>query len=377
MVSLVAASLPDGAEVVVPEGDFTSVVFPFLVHADRGVRVRQVPLAGLADAIGPATTAVAFSLAQSANGVVADADAVREAAARHGVLTLCDLTQAAGWMPSDASRFDVTTCSAYKWLCHPRGTAYLTVRPEVMDRLRPLAGRLVRRGVAVGLLLRAGHAAGRGRPPVRRLPGLAVLGRLRCRRWSCSRRSTPSRCGPTTPGWPTPCWPGSGSNPRAAPWSRCRIPRERWPLPSPSGERSSPAGPAGCGSRFHLWNDEADVELAADCAGVHGTHSERPVTRRHTHPMQEDEATRIAEALRGYGLIAHVARPSAYRFGIRVPLGDGREALWDVDGAAGLEAQIMRDGVLVGFVPQHRGVGEFDEAMTARAIATADYGTAP
>jgi hypothetical protein len=92
--------------------------------------------------------------------------------------------------------------------------------------------------------------------------------------------------------------------------------------------------------------------------------------------MQESEAARIADALRAYGLIASVARPSAFRFGVRVPLGDGREALWDVDGAAGLEAQIMRDGVLVGFVPQIEGSESFDEAMTARAIATADYGTA-
>ena len=45
-----------------------------------------------------------------------------------------------------------------------------------------------------------------------------------------------------------------------------------------------------------------------------------------------------------------------------------------MDGAAGLEAQIMRDGVLVGFVPQIEGSENFDEAMTARAIATADYG---
>ena len=91
--------------------------------------------------------------------------------------------------------------------------------------------------------------------------------------------------------------------------------------------------------------------------------------------MREDEASRIAQALRDYGLIAHVARPSAYRFGIRLPLGDGREALWDVDGAAGLEAQIMRDGVLVGFVPTIEGSESFDEAMTAQAIANADYGT--
>src|SRR5689334_15515008 len=36
MVSLVASALPDAAEVVVPEGDFTSVTFPFLVLAERG-----------------------------------------------------------------------------------------------------------------------------------------------------------------------------------------------------------------------------------------------------------------------------------------------------------------------------------------------------
>ena len=87
--------------------------------------------------------------------------------------------------------------------------------------------------------------------------------------------------------------------------------------------------------------------------------SERPADPGpgHTAAMQEAEAGRVAEALRGYGLIAHVARPSAYRFGIRLPLGDGREALWDVDGAAGLEAQIMRDGVLVGLRAEHRGLG--------------------
>jgi selenocysteine lyase/cysteine desulfurase len=138
MVSLVATALPDGAEVVVPEGDFTSVQFPFLVQADRGIDVRQVPLAGLADAVRPSTALVAFSLAQSSDGTLADVDAVREAAARHGALTLCDITQAVGWMPCRAADFDITTASAYKWLCQPRGTAYLTVRPEVMQRLRPI-----------------------------------------------------------------------------------------------------------------------------------------------------------------------------------------------------------------------------------------------
>ncbi|MQA81451.1 MAG: aminotransferase class V-fold PLP-dependent enzyme [Streptosporangiales bacterium] len=136
--ALVAAALPDGTEVVLPHGDFTSVVFPFLVHADRGVTVRHVPLARLADEIGPRTGLVAFSLVQSADGAIADGDAVREAAARVGARTFCDLTQAAGWLPVDASAYDVTAASGYKWLCQPRGTAFLTVRPELMEWIRPL-----------------------------------------------------------------------------------------------------------------------------------------------------------------------------------------------------------------------------------------------
>ena len=91
--------------------------------------------------------------------------------------------------------------------------------------------------------------------------------------------------------------------------------------------------------------------------------------------MREDEANRVAAALIERGVIARVARPSAFRFGIRIPLGDGREVLWDVDGAAGLEAQVMRDGMLVGFVPQIDGSESFDEQQTVEAILTADYGS--
>ena len=38
----------------------------------------------------------------------------------------------------DASADDITVCGTYKWLCSPRGTALLTVRPEVAARMRPL-----------------------------------------------------------------------------------------------------------------------------------------------------------------------------------------------------------------------------------------------
>jgi hypothetical protein len=92
--------------------------------------------------------------------------------------------------------------------------------------------------------------------------------------------------------------------------------------------------------------------------------------------MREDEANRVAAALLERGVMARVARPAAYRFGIRIPLGDGREALWDVDGAAGLEAQIMRNGMLVGFIATIPGSDTYDEQQTVDAIVATDYGAA-
>ncbi|PYY50796.1 aminotransferase class V-fold PLP-dependent enzyme [Curtobacterium sp. MCBD17_023] len=138
MAAVVADALPDGAEVVVPDGDFSSVVFPFLAQAHRGVRVRSVPLDRLAASVGPDTALVVWSAVQSASGVVTDPDPVVAAARRVGALTLCDLTQAAGVLPVSAAPFDVTLTHAYKWLCAPRGVAFMTLSDEALGRLRPV-----------------------------------------------------------------------------------------------------------------------------------------------------------------------------------------------------------------------------------------------
>ncbi|WP_295835565.1 aminotransferase class V-fold PLP-dependent enzyme [uncultured Microbacterium sp.] len=137
MVSLIAAAAPDGAEVLCPEGDFASLVAPF-AHAGRGIRVREVALADLPHAMTSDTWLVAFSLVQSATGEVADAAGIAAAAARAGAFTLCDVTQAAGWLPVDATMFDATVCHAYKWLCCPRGVGFLTVGPALSPHLRPV-----------------------------------------------------------------------------------------------------------------------------------------------------------------------------------------------------------------------------------------------
>jgi len=89
--------------------------------------------------------------------------------------------------------------------------------------------------------------------------------------------------------------------------------------------------------------------------------------------VEENRARHVADALRDRGIDAHMLRAGVGQFGVRVNLHDGRQAEWDTDGTAGLEAQVMRDGNLVGFVPQIEGSEDFDEAQTVDAIARTDY----
>ena len=135
LLAPVAAALPDGTRVLVPDIEFTSFVFPFAVHADRGVEVVAVPTAGYLDAIRPGIDVVAFSLVQSSTGEVADYPAIVAAARSVGALVLVDATQACGWLPFDAALADGVFVAGYKWLMSPRGTALAYLAPALRDRL--------------------------------------------------------------------------------------------------------------------------------------------------------------------------------------------------------------------------------------------------
>jgi selenocysteine lyase/cysteine desulfurase len=136
MLAPVAASLPAGASVVVPDIEFTSNLFPWLV---QDLRVRTVPPDRIADAIDRSTAAVAFSVVQSATGEIAPVEDIVTAARANDALVVADATQALGWLPVDATRFDVLACAAYKWLLAPRGAAFCYVGPAARDLIRPAA----------------------------------------------------------------------------------------------------------------------------------------------------------------------------------------------------------------------------------------------
>lgn len=89
--------------------------------------------------------------------------------------------------------------------------------------------------------------------------------------------------------------------------------------------------------------------------------------------MDSDRAERLTAELRARGVMAHLVHAGVYEFGIRIVLDDRIEALWDMDGAAGLDAEIVNEGALIGFVPHVPGSEDFTEEQLVNCIAGTDY----
>jgi hypothetical protein len=89
--------------------------------------------------------------------------------------------------------------------------------------------------------------------------------------------------------------------------------------------------------------------------------------------MQENRARKVTDALRDRGINAHMHNEGIDIYGVRVVIGGGREAVWGTEGTTSLEAEVLLDGDLVGFIPEIPGSADFDDAQVADAIARADY----
>jgi selenocysteine lyase/cysteine desulfurase len=147
---IVAANLPPGTpgeNIVVPENEFASNYFPWVLLRERGYEVRTVPSTGdgvPADAFGEVadggTRLLAVSAVHSANGYRTDLAALSRVAARSGAWLFVDACQAAGAVPIDVVRdgIDFLAAASHKFLLGSRGMGYLYVRRELVDRIRPI-----------------------------------------------------------------------------------------------------------------------------------------------------------------------------------------------------------------------------------------------
>jgi selenocysteine lyase/cysteine desulfurase len=263
--AMVAASLQPGDEVLVYENDFSSLLFPLMVVHERGVWVRTVSsVAELAGAIGERTSLVAFSAVQSADGTVADLDAIAAAAEAHGARTYVDATQGAGWLPLDASRFDFVAVAAYKWLLSPRGAAFMTVRRAALDAVPPIAagwyagedrwGSLYGQGLPLATDARRLDVSPAWLSWVAAAPALALLERVGVEAIHAHDLALANRVRA-----------GLGMEPGNSAIVATSIPGAAERLEAAGVKAAARAGAVRLS--FHLHNSEADVDLALEALG--------------------------------------------------------------------------------------------------------------
>lgn len=149
-VNMVAASWPlaPGDEVLTTDLEYGACDAAWQHHCTRqGVHYRRVEIplpyrAGevvqrLMAAVTPRTRLIFASHVTSATALILPVAALCAAARERGIVTLIDGAHAPGQLPLDidAVGADVYVGNCHKWLCGPKGTAFLQARPEHHDRL--------------------------------------------------------------------------------------------------------------------------------------------------------------------------------------------------------------------------------------------------
>jgi L-cysteine/cystine lyase len=132
---LAGLELRAGDEVLTSIGEHPGLLGPLgAAVAQRGVAVREVPLARIAEEAGPRTRLVACSHVHWATGEVAP-----EALTSVGVPVLLDGAQGAGAVRVRVGELGCAfyAASGQKWLCGPVGTGMLWIDPAWSERVVP------------------------------------------------------------------------------------------------------------------------------------------------------------------------------------------------------------------------------------------------
>lgn len=127
-VSIVAESLEwrDGDNIVIDANEYPSVVGPFLTHRHPVVTLRQARGTEpdrFAPHVNDRTRVIGVSYVSYLTGERHDLHALRTLADTVGALLVVDFTQAAGYLPIDATVADFAFSACYKWLLGITGVA--------------------------------------------------------------------------------------------------------------------------------------------------------------------------------------------------------------------------------------------------------------
>ncbi len=133
-----------GDEIILLQNDFPTDILPWLSLQQKGVIVYQLKAKAqvltpqeLEKAINHRTKLVCLPLVHSFNGFKHDIKAIGKLCRLRGVLSIVNLSQAAGAFEIDLGQWDVdaVVCAGYKWLLGPYGTGFCWIRKEVRQQL--------------------------------------------------------------------------------------------------------------------------------------------------------------------------------------------------------------------------------------------------
>lgn len=141
-ISMLAESLEfrPGDSICVESNEYPSVVLPFSLAGRASPKIRFAQGAGadrLLEAIDGTTRLVALSYVSYLNGERFDLGKLRARADEVGALLVVDYTQAAGYLPVDASLVDFAFSACYKWLLGVTGSAIAVWNAERQPDWRP------------------------------------------------------------------------------------------------------------------------------------------------------------------------------------------------------------------------------------------------
>lgn len=151
VASAVAASCFDfdgrRNKIVCSELQFPSIVQLYRQQERRGARLQlvpspdgfTVPTEAMLEAIDEETLLVPISHVIFRSSYVQDIEAIVRRAREVGARVILDVYQSAGIMPIDVAGLgvDMAVGGVLKWLCGGPGVAYLYVRPDLVNELRP------------------------------------------------------------------------------------------------------------------------------------------------------------------------------------------------------------------------------------------------
>jgi selenocysteine lyase/cysteine desulfurase len=133
-----------GDEIILLQNDFPTDILPWLSLEQKGVIVRQLKAKRhvftpqeLEKSMNSRTKLACLPLVHSFNGYKHDTKAIGQLCRSRGVLSVVNLSQAAGAFEVDLNSWEVDAAvsAGYKWLLGPYGTGFCWIRKEVREKL--------------------------------------------------------------------------------------------------------------------------------------------------------------------------------------------------------------------------------------------------